>query len=674
MGVYSFGSNPQAWAQPIAGGISAYRKKKAAEELAAKKAAEKARKAAAKAQKKALKDKATADKAAREAKEKAEKLSREQSGGLVKPTGGSDLSISDKRAVYPSGFDPNQDVPFSTSTEMPPPPTSSIDDGESVRNVPSGLTASSRIPPTHEDSPHIFESHAAFADRLEWLKEEFYSMRGADAHPFDLDREIEKLKRERREQRERWEYQRKMDASQGRYRGPDKPTGTVKLQRAPVVDPKSQPSVKFLRGYSERHGEAPDPYQGYASPGHYKASADRFGDLSYSDQTPLSAAAAKRIMTIEELAALKGSKSKTNTPLPTLPGQDLTFDAYDKQRLRGFGGRKNTFPTQWSKARGAAGHQADEFYGVDETIRVNRAEQERAAAEAERASQLKTIRGFDSDAYAAQQRIDAEEAARVEAAIEKEKKDTAWFDIKRKITDKETAVAEKTIERETKGFGETGNIDWSNARRRELFELTKEDKAGLKEAGGDMPESGWPTPQVYAGLRGFPPQPIARERILAINEDFENDEKDAVTQNIMNIAEQQALYNGTTSREEFVKIQALIADGKLTVVNVVDNANGTMDASPVSEDGLREQLRATDPTYIDAGPNPVVRIDGVLYEKFGDQFFPLEEMMTDEGMDIGGLSSLPTTPTRGQFVPQKFNLDPMTTTGSDSYARSIFRS
>ena len=286
------------------------------------------------------------------------------------------MSISDKRAVYPSGFDPNQDVPFSTSTEMPPPPTSSIDDGASVKSEQQYFSGpSERTKPTREDSPHIFESHAAFADRLKWLKEEFYRMRGADAHPFDLDRRIERLTRERREQRERWEYQRKMDASQGRYPYPDKPTGTVMLNRASAVDPKSQPSVKFLRGYSERYGEAPDPYQGYASPGHYKASADRFGDLSYSDQTPLSAAAAKRIMTIEELAASKGSKSKTTTPLPTLPGQDLTFDAYDKQRLRGFGGRKNTFPGQWSKARGFAGHQADEFHGIDETIRVNRAEQ-----------------------------------------------------------------------------------------------------------------------------------------------------------------------------------------------------------------------------------------------------------------------------------------------------------
>ena len=99
-----------------------------------------------------------------------------------------------------------------------------------------------------------------------------------------------------------------------------------------------------------------------------------------------------------------------------------------------------------------------------------------------------------------------------------------------------------------------------------------------------------------------------------------------------------------------------------------------MDASPVSDDGLRDQLRANDPTYIDAGPNPVVRIDGVLYEQFGDQFFPLEEMAIDDGMEIGGLPNLPTTPTRGQFIPQKFNLDPMRTTGSDSYARSIFRS
>ena len=495
MGVYSFGSNPQAWARPIASGISTYRAKKAAEEEAARKAAEKAQKAAAAAQKKATKAKERADKIAQKADE--ERLKE---------------------------YGPN------------------------------------------------------------------------------TDQEIADL--------------------------------------------------------------------GYSSPGHFRTSADRWGEFSTGDQKPLSDAATKRLMTIQELAALKGTKGKTSGV--TLPGQDLTKGKYDKQRLRGYGGRAGTYPSQWSKARGAAGHQADEFYGVDETIRVNRAEQEKAAAETERASQLKTIRGFDSDAYAAQRRIDAEEAARVEAAIEKEKKDTAWFDIQRKITDKETAVAEKTIERETKGFGETGNIDWSNARRRELFELTKEDKAGLKEAGGDMPESGWPTPQVYAGLRGFPPQPIARERIVAINEDFENDEKDAVTQNIMNIAEQQALYNGTTSREEFVKIQALIADGKLTVVNVVDNANGTMDASPVSEDGLREQLRATDPTYIDAGPNSVVRIDGVLYEKFGDQFFPLEEMMTDEGMDIGGLpSGIPFVPTpyehpaSRQFLPDDgMGLNPARTVGS----------
>ena len=409
---------------------------------------------------------------------------------------------------------------------------------------------------------------------------------------------------------------------------------------------------------------------GYSGPGHFRTAADRWGEFSTGDQKPLSDAATKRFMTAEELAALKGKKTKKS--LPTLPGQpNLTFDAYNKQRLHGFGGRKNTYPDQWSKARGFAGHQADEFHGVDETIRVNRAEQERAAAEAERQRQLKTIRGFDSEAYAVQKRFDEEER---EAAIEKEKADANWWALQRKITQAETKAADKVMSRETKGFGEPGNIDWSNARRKELFELTQEDRANLRAAGDEMPDTGWPTPQFLASEVGFPPRPITRERIMAINEDFENHEKDAVTENIMNIAEQQALYNGTTSREEFVKIQALIADGKITVVQVVEGANGTMDASPVSEDGLRDQLRATDPTYIDAGPNPVVRIDGVLYEKFGDQFFPLEEMTTDEGMDIGGLPNLPTTPTRGQFIPQKFNLDPMRTTGSDSYARSIFRS
>lgn len=667
-GVYDIGFDPRPIGRIIGGAISGYRAKKAAEELAAKKKAEKAQRAAAKAQKKATKEKERLEKIARKKQEEADKLSLEQTGGMPL------VGIGDKRAVKPSGFNPNQDAPFSASTEIPPPPTSSIDEGESVSGErkysigPSELTK-----PTREEGPHIFESHAAFADRLEWLKKEFYRIRGADAHPFDLDRETERLIRERKEQRASWEYQRKMDASQGRYRGPDKPTGTVMLNRASAVDPKAEPRVKFLRGYSERYGAAPDPYQDYASPGHYKAAADRFGELSYLDQTPLSDSKAKKLMTIQELAALKGTRGKT--PLPTLPGQpNLTIDAYTKQSRRGFGGRKNTFPGQWSKARGFAEHPADEFYGAGETVRVNRAEQERVAAEAERTRQLKTIRGFDSDAYAAQQRIDAQEAVRIEEAVEKEKADAAWFDIQRKITEKETAVAEKTIERETKGFGETGNIDWSKARRKELFDLTKEHKGILKEAGDDMPATGWPTPPFLASEVGFPPKPITRDRILAINEDFENDEKDVVTQNIMSIAEQQALYNGTTAREEFVKIQALIADGKITVVNVVDNANGTMDASPVSEDGLREQLRATDPTYIDAGPNPVVRIDGVLYEKFGDQFFPLEEMAIDDGMDIGGLSSLPKAPVDGRFIPQKFNMDRMRTTGSDSYARSIFRS
>jgi len=136
-----------------------------------------------------------------------------------------------------------------------------------------------------------------------------------------------------------------------------------------------------------------------------------------------------------------------------------------------------------------------------------------------------------------------------------------------------------------------------------------------------------------------------------------------------------------TTRSEFIKIQRLVADGKLTIVQITDNTDGTMDASPVSEDGLREQLRATDPTYIDAGPNPVVRIGGVLYEKFGDQFFPLEEMTTDEGMDIGGLPQL-RYDSRRMTPPSMPALDSLNTsitpipapTGFDSYSRSIFRS
>ena len=68
-----------------------------------------------------------------------------------------------------------------------------------------------------------------------------------------------------------------------------------------------------------------------------------------------------------------------------------------------------------------------------------------------------------------------------------------------------------------------------------------------------------------------------------------------------------------------------------------------------------------------------MRIDGVLYEKFGDQFFPLEEMTTDEGMDIGGLPSgmMPFVPTpyehpaSRQFLPgDGMGLNPARTLGS----------
>jgi hypothetical protein len=61
---------------------------------------------------------------------------------------------------------------------------------------------------------------------------------------------------------------------------------------------------------------------------------------------------------------------------------------------------------QWNKARGAAGHHADEFFGSNDIVKERRAE----IAKAERIRQLKTIRGFDSEAHAIQQRIDAEES------------------------------------------------------------------------------------------------------------------------------------------------------------------------------------------------------------------------------------------------------------------------
>ena len=434
---------------------------------------------------------------------------------------------------------------------------------------------------------------------------------------------------------------------------------------------------------------------GYSGPGHFRTAADRWGEFSTGDQKPLSAAAAKRLMTIQELAALKGAKGKTSGV--TLPGQDLTKAKYDKQRLRGYGGRAGTHPSQWSKARGAAGHQADEFYGVDDEIlnRIRENKREREAAEQQaiiaRESQIANASDFsnyDEVKYSTEKRIEeAQIVAATKKAKEKAKDDAAWWAKQRALETAETKTAMTRLGASniTKKFGGPGNIEWSDKRRAELFNLTDAEAKirGKAIDAGTVPSGGWPLPQYLASQVGFPPkQGLTLDRIKAIETDFEAYEKDVVTQSIMDIARQQALHKGgeATTRSEFIRIQGLIADGKLTIVQITDNADGTMDASPVSEDGLREQLRATDPTYIDAGPNPVVRIDGVLYEKFGDQFFPLEEMTTDEGMDIGGLPQLRydsrrmTPPRIPAFDSLNASRAPITTTGSDSYARSIFRS
>lgn len=67
MAVYQYGSKPLSWAVPLSSGILEYRKQVAAEQEAAKKAAEKAQKAAKAAMKKAAKDREIAETAARRA-------------------------------------------------------------------------------------------------------------------------------------------------------------------------------------------------------------------------------------------------------------------------------------------------------------------------------------------------------------------------------------------------------------------------------------------------------------------------------------------------------------------------------------------------------------------------------------------------------------------------------
>ena len=418
---------------------------------------------------------------------------------------------------------------------------------------------------------------------------------------------------------------------------------------------------------------------GYSSKGHYRTAADEWGQLSTGDQKGYTDKQMEAELKRDAKAGGKGGKSKKGPNYRTKAEQKaarkLAYGPQDVEDMISQDAQNEAIARALAKKKSIQDIADKNAEATAESARIRLTEQ--AGVVGDYPVDTLQINKERKEIAVLAKKI---EKARIEADTKKAKEDAAWWAKQRALEAAETKTAMTRLGAGniTKEFGGPGNIEWSDKRRAELFNLTDAQAKIRGEAidAGTVPSGGWPLPQYLASQVGFPPkQGLTLDRIKAIETDFEAYEKDVVTQSIMDIARQQALHKGgeATTRSEFIRIQGLIADGKLTIVQITDNADGTMDASPVSEDGLREQLRATDPTYIDAGPNPVVRIDGVLYEKFGDQFFPLEEMAIDDGMEIGGLPSgmtpfVPTPyehPASRQFLPgDGMGLNPARTLGS----------
>jgi len=133
----------------------------------------------------------------------------------------------------------------------------------------------------------------------------------------------------------------------------------IEKERKKLVGPLTNPEIADL---------------GYSGPGHYRTAADRYGEFSTGDQagyTDKQMDAELKANAAAEAAKLKAIRASNIEPGMPYPGADI-----DAEKLK---------------------------------FKIRQEEIEEAK-KAERIRQLKTIRGFDSEAYAAQQNIDAEES------------------------------------------------------------------------------------------------------------------------------------------------------------------------------------------------------------------------------------------------------------------------
>jgi len=350
----------------------------------------------------------------------------------------------------------------------------------------------------------------------------------------------------------------------------------------------------------------------------------------------------------------KAAAAKAAAALETLPGQpNLKKSAYTGQRLEGYGGRKGTLPTDWSKARGKRGYQSDEFFGVKKEI-ANRERQTRLRKEEEALKEIEADKKRDIDASADMQAEIRQEAKdKLAARIAQVKMEEA-----KKIADAKWWKTQRTIEAAKKAaILKQAKTDFSEDPRYRMVRTEAERTKDIQKKLMDSRLIDGPGGVQVAPIFVKHAQRMGREHLPLPGKIYDHPKARRATKGgiisklfeggtyptgdarmtpnmqdeLSNIAmsdEQRMLSSeniDVLSRDisaktgveySIVKSQLLegVNRGEITIVDIQRDTNGELRANAVSYDALEDQAREHLGYYTGNESNPVKIIDGVPVE------------------------------------------------------------
>ena len=566
MAVYSFGSNPQAWAQPIAGGISAYRKALAAEQEAARKAAEKAQREAEAAQTKA-------DKALKKAQADAVVSDPE----AMKDLGDKARGLTTERDQWDvwSVRSPGQ----RGSAEPSPIPNyrrggATLDDPDVDRNILRLPSIRNATPLSKEEQMIAERTLADLRAQPRRISFDRLFPDGSKARSGQAGAEqtlAERITRDRAEAERALAALSDAGAKGARYEAIRRSKEEQGKQR--TQDKVYKPGVQTIEE---------------------RTTALRMAEIERTNA--IKAAAAK-----EREKALKTVRSGGGKKKPKLTKREKLVKKYE-ERLA------------------AEVEPGVPYLGID--------------IEAEKQKE----KALQAETEATEKALQAEKIAIQKELVAQSKRDLA--ELLKKGEDRKKGLADRYEEVNRPWAVPGQDKGWADDQLKKAF------AGGDPAIGETLPPHmrsilGSPPRQVYdpADLPvdedgvTLPPPPgaVSSEYLKDVASDFESHDKDALNQAWWELAGEQAAYNGTTVREEYIKLR----EADLTVVNVTKNPNGTLDATPMSKDDIRDNMK-NDPRFVDTGTSEVIRgEDGTLYERIGGLNYPLHPMTARPGESAG---------------------------------------